>query len=108
MTFTEQLLAEHDAKNTGWFGAVKAGALGSFLLFASPLSLPLERPFSSQDVEYRQVDDTQRATVVGTDEDELALLTQLNRVYDYLANSTVNLDEEAHKLLYSNLWNMYD
>jgi hypothetical protein len=108
MTYTEQLLAERDAKDTGWVDVVKAGAPGSFLILAPQIPVDLEKHLISQPVEYRQVDDTQRTTAVSTEANELALFTQLSRVYNYLSTGQIELDSEARKILYSNLWSMYE
>ena len=108
MTATEQLIAQRDAEGTGWVDIFKTGAIGSVLFFAPQMPMGLEKYLTAQSVEYRQVDDTQQATNIGTEVDEFALRDQLARVYNYLSLEQVELDVESREVLYTNLWSMYE
>jgi hypothetical protein len=55
-----------------------------------------------------QVDGTLHTTNFRINASHSELFTQINRVYDYLLAERVELDDEAHKVLYSNLWELYE
>ena len=108
MTLTDQLVAANNASDTNWANALKVGAL-SGLLICTPqivgtfqeqaIVVALSRDFAQ---------DTYRTTEIGTDAEYRDLLTQFARVYEYLSTDTVDIDDEAHELLYSNLWQLYE
>jgi hypothetical protein len=106
MTYTEQLLAQNDAKDTNWANAIKAGVLG-LLISGLQFTGPIEQELTTEFITPSHIQDTHRTAEVGTNRGYFDLLGQFARVYEYLSTETVKLDDEAKRLLYSNLWSMY-
>lgn len=112
--YTEQALAEQEAVGTYPQGAFfyTAAALGLLLLQLSnaPIGYLNRRNSDSEAIQpsLRYVDNTQESTVVSIGVGAIEIFTQLNRVYDLLVRNSRDLDEESRKILYSNLWKLYD
>jgi hypothetical protein len=107
MSYTERLLAENFARETNWADTFRAGALG-LMLCAPQMTGVFAQSATLQPIIRSHVQDTQRTSDFGTNREYLDILGQFARVYEYLFTENVDLDEEAHRLLYSNLWKLYE
>jgi hypothetical protein len=107
MTLTEQLVAANNAVDTNWTSALRMSALGGVLLLTPQFTGIVEDPRTLIGITSGAAEDTYRTTEIGTDAELRELLSQFARVYEYLAD-TIDLDDEAHELLYSNLWQLYE
>ena len=103
MTLTDQFLAEREAKGTSWSQAARASALG--LMLIAPHWHPGVSPrVGSLPISVPNVQDTHQTTSVRGVIGDWELFGQLNRTYDYLLAQRVELEDDARRILYSNLW----
>lgn len=110
-TEEEQALAKQEAKSTyAQGGFVRSAALSLLLLQLSSAYFNLARPSDSDALQpsLRHVDSTRESTQVSIRIGAAEIFSELNRVYDSLMRHSKDLDEDSHKLLYSNLWKLYD
>jgi hypothetical protein len=111
---TEQMLAEQEAKGTCAEGAkfYKPMAIGLILLqLSGGPSFYLDRQKVAANVvrtSSRHTDSTQHSTEFSVGLSVIDIFAELNRVYDLLVKQSKDLDEDSHKILYSNLWHLYD
>jgi hypothetical protein len=104
MVLSEHRKAELEAYSTAGSGVGKTIALSLLLLLSQPITWPIAitgRRFAS-------------GGTIGTAAEvfslritEADLFFQINRIYDDLLNNQVDLDPEAKRALYSNLWELY-
>ena len=111
-TYTDQLLANQEAEGTSPQGATfyKAAALGIMLSCAVWQQVYSLRPdlvmLGASQRDY--VDSSQQLSDFKAEVGPLEIFAQLNQVYDLLLRHSKDLDDETHKILYSNLWKLYD
>jgi hypothetical protein len=107
MSHIESILAEQESRNT--FAAFTILALG--LMIVPPphtqtnivLAKEAARPTFC-----REVQGTVQVSEPELEIDYSGFFDQLNRIYDYLLQGRTVLDDESHRILYSNLWNLYE
>jgi len=111
--YTEQILAEQEAKGTCAEGAkfYKPMAIGLIVLqLSSGSAFYLDRQKSATEG-VRTVagheQDTQQLIELSFSLNVIDIFTELNRVYDSLLKQSKELDDDSHKILYSNLWRLY-
>ena len=112
--YTEQILAEQEAKGTCAEGAksYKPMAIGLILLQLSdgpPFYLDQQKiAADALRTSSRHADSTQHLTEFSVGLSVVDIFAELNRVYDFFLKQSKDLDQDSHKILYSNLWNLYD
>ncbi|MGH7933699.1 MAG: hypothetical protein ACREQN_11120 [Candidatus Binataceae bacterium] len=108
MTDFDQMFAKQEATGTFWPNAANLVAAIRFLplpAYYPTTSILTKRPLES--VECGYADSTCQATAISTGVDYVGIFQQIDRIYDYLLSDPAELDEDAHKILYSKLWDLY-
>ena len=104
--YTESILAQHESLNT--FASATIFALG--LMMAPPhhqASIVLAKQ-ANPPAFCREVQSTLQITEPAAEIDYSGFFHQLNGIYDYLRQGGMALDDESHRILYSNLWKLYE
>ncbi len=106
MSYTESILAQQESRNT--FAAATILALG--LMIVSPhtqTSIFLAKE-ATRPAFCREIQSTVQVSEPAMEIDYGGFVDQLNRIYDYLLQGRTALDDESHRILYTNLWKLYE
>jgi hypothetical protein len=106
--------AEHEFRDTwslqrfvagvGFAAALSFSIAPAYGYHRTALAKAIQRPSEFYSESDRTVH-TVEVTVASASED---LMTEIDRIYDYLRERRVDLDDDSYRLLYSNLWDLYD
>jgi hypothetical protein len=113
MTYIEEALAQRESANTAPLTSPfsRSAALGLILLqLSGPVASQHLDHYFTQLVRHHSdhVADTSQVTQLSIDASPLEIFGQLDRIYNYLLTQSKDLDDDSHKILYSNLWKLYD
>jgi len=107
MSHIESILAQQESRNT--FAAATILALGLMIVPPphSQTSIALAKE-ATRPAFCREVQGTAQVSEPALEIDYGGFFDQLNRIYDYLLQGRTALDDESHRILYSNLWKLYE
>lgn len=112
MNYIDEVVAKQESESTSrpnpgrTFAAALGVALMPAYMYASIARAKLEtmHTYPYADI---CIENTSQITEV-LQISEFELFGQLNRIFDYLLTQRAELDDESHRILYSNLWNLYE